>query len=165
MFFDRGLKGKVVTLAKPDGNIAPKKPLRRSSLREYVERRTRAKRDIVWLQEQLVIDVTRRLRQRYRAQTRHLEPKPTFEDWLLDCGSLDRTYDLTDGVRRFRAMQTLEEASAITLGSNTALTWFCEALATQLQLPEGITVVIAPPRPWQGNDPAVKLLFVIVEKA
>lgn len=130
-------------MAKPGLNVVFDGPRERtSSLRLYAEQKRRVHRDIRHLQEILVIDVVRRLKARYAYNTKHAEPKPLFIDWLLDCGTLERTYAIPGyDNKAFRAAVTTRQASDLTLGANVALQdWFTGALRAQLGLPVEINV-------------------------
>lgn len=123
------------------------KPLRHNKLREYVEKKTMAKRLVEQLHRALIIDTARQLKSRYRRAVT-LRPMVSFEDWLLECGSLESTYSERFGYedRAYRAQRLVREAADITFGTwarrENGLEWFIEGLQSQLEC-ENIRVVLS----------------------
>ena len=121
-----------------------RKPLRRNKLRRYAQDTVELKRILKRIQDELVIDTEARLYQRYRAQTRNLEPRPAFGDWLVMNWRLENTFSASAysyDTRIHWASRIVDEAKKFTLGSNEYIGWFLEALETQFTLHEAAVEV------------------------
>jgi hypothetical protein len=120
-----------------------RKPLRRNKLRRYAQDTVELKRILKRIQDELVIDTEARLYQRYRAQTRNLELRPTYEDWLVSNWRLDGTFSSSAysyETRQYWASRTVGEARKYTLGSDY-IDWFLRGLEAQFTMHDAHVVV------------------------